>query len=184
MQLWGLGERCKLPQRVRAKSGDKLIVVHSEKSAFCNIEYRVFFDMTRRFCLDWNPLLIGTLTRKMVAGKDGGVKKVSLWQLLSDVDGRHIATWLYRSQTGSRPKAWPAAAIVRSRACARTICIVCAWPCLLVCRFYLSRSTEWPVISDNCYNGEKNSLLRCFTRTPSYRTFVIMVKITLFGCFR
>jgi len=31
-----------------------------------------------------------------------------------------------------------AAAIVRSRACARTICIVCAacaWPCLLVCRF-------------------------------------------------
>jgi len=37
------------------------------------------------------------------------------------------------------------AAIVRSRACARTICIVCACPCLLVCRFCLWRSTEWPV---------------------------------------
>jgi len=43
---------------------------------------------------------------------------------------------LYRSQTGpARPKAFPAAAIVRSRVCARTICIVCGWPCLLVCRF-------------------------------------------------
>jgi len=74
---------------------------------------------------------------------------------------------------------WPAAAIVRSRTCACTICIVCAWPCWLVCRFYLSwnsgchdvlsdpneiltitkvwlsRSTEWPVLSDNCYNGKK-----------------------------
>jgi len=33
----------------------------------------------------------------------------------------------------ARPEAWPAAAIVRSRVCARTVCIVCGivcgWPC-------------------------------------------------------
>jgi len=43
----------------------------------------------------------------------------------------------------------PAAAIVRSRACARTICIVCAWPCLLVCSFRLGRKSDCDeVLSD------------------------------------
>jgi len=29
---------------------------------------------------------------------------------------------------------------------ARSICIVCGWPCLVVCSFWLWRSTEWPVM--------------------------------------
>jgi len=42
----------------------------------------------------------------------------------SDCTGRTILV----VNTGPRPNAWLAAAIVRSRACARTICIVYAWP--------------------------------------------------------
>jgi len=61
---------------------------------------------------------------------------VSIQSLLSRrfVVYSHSVVWFVCGifNTGRRPvpglSAWPAAAIVRSRVCAHTICIVCAWP--------------------------------------------------------
>jgi len=85
-------------------------------------------------------------------------RRQSSWKLADCGTHRPIAAWaatihqihwtssssqnLIPGAARATPKAWTAAAIVRSRMCARTICTVCGCRCWLVCRFDRNTSNE------------------------------------------